>query len=105
MQKHFSLEGVFCCTETDTNMENYETDDILIASFLLVKGARLLELRCIKIPHVVFVFEDIVACSQLHNDYLNNGQAPARELFARREELMSAVRDRNRYRDNRYGRD
>lgn len=74
----------------------YRTDDILTSSFLLSRQAKLLDITSDKPRHFVFIFEDSEFCEALVNEYLNNGQAPARELFSRREELITAMRHRDR---------
>lgn len=77
-------------------MDNtYKTDDILISSFLLSRQAKLLDITSDRPRHFSFIFEDLSKCEELVREYLNNGQAPARELFARREELITAMRHRN----------
>lgn len=73
----------------------FQSDDLLIASYLLVKQKKLLDIVADSPRHFIFVFEDFDHCETLMNEYLNNGLAPARELFARREELISAMRYRN----------
>ena len=82
--------------------DQFQTDDILIASYLLTKQAKLLDLICDSQRHFIFLFENSYLCEQLVRDYLNNALAPARELFARREELISQMRHRNGNRNN-YG--
>lgn len=84
----------FCWLKIDMNNQ-YKTDDILISSYLLSKHARLLDITSDYQKHFIFIFEDSQKCTELANEYLNNGEAPARELFARREELISAMRHRN----------
>lgn len=85
-------------------MENqYRTDDILISSYLLTRQAKFVDITSDYPKHFIFIFEDQKKCEELAREYLNNGEAPARELFARREELISAMRHRNgeqRYGDN-----
>ncbi len=84
-------------------MENlFKTDDILTSSFLLSRQAKLLDITSDRPRHFIFIFEDLDLCNELAREYLNNGQAPARELFARREELITAMRHRNGNGD-RYG--
>ena len=84
-------------------MENlFKTDDILISSYLLSKQAKLLDITSDRPRHFVFIFEDSDLCEALAREYLNNGQAPARELFSRREELITAMRHRDRNGDK-YG--
>ncbi len=82
-------------------MENkFKTDDIFIASFLLTQKERLFNLASDTSRHFTFVFENSENCERLAWEYLNNASAPARELFARREELITAMRHRN---GNNYG--
>lgn len=77
-------------------MENlFKTDDILTSSFLLSRQAKLLDITSDRPRHFVFIFEDRDKCEDLVREYLNNGLAPARELFARREELITAMRHRD----------
>ena len=73
----------------------YRTDDILISSFLLSRQAKLLDIASDRPRHFIFVFDDLNKCEELVRAYLNNAEAPARELFARREELINAMRHRN----------
>ena len=77
-------------------MENvFKTDDILTSSFLLSRQAKLLDITSDHPRHFIFIFEDLDHCNELAREYLNNGKSPARELFARREELITAMRHRN----------
>lgn len=86
-------------------MENlFKTDDILISSFLLSRQAVLLDIASDRPRHFIFIFENPDRCEGLVREYLNNGQAPARELFAHREELITAMRHRNGNGDRNYGR-
>ena len=73
----------------------YRTNDILISSFLLSRQAKLLDIASDRPRHFIFVFDDLNKCEELVRAYLNNAEAPARELFARREELINAMRHRN----------
>lgn len=77
-------------------MQTFSTDDISLASFLLARGAHIAETTSDRFSHFVFVFSDFEQCLDLKREYLNNGQAVARELFMRREELISEMKDRNR---------
>jgi hypothetical protein len=82
-------------------MDNFfKTDDISIAAFCLSRGAQIVEVVTDRPTHFIFVFSDFEKCQELKREYLNNGVAPARELFARREELISEMKDRNRYGGN-----
>ncbi len=85
--------------KTDTK-NHFQTDDILIASFLLCNQARFHNIISDRSQHFVFIFEDINKCEELVRNYLNNGQTSARELFARRKELITVMRHRN---GNKYG--
>ena len=73
----------------------YKTDDLLTSSFLLSKQAKLLDISQDRPRHFIFVFEGLNKCEELVRAYINNASAPARELFARREELITAMRHRN----------
>ena len=81
-------------TKTDTD-NNYRSDDLLISSFLLCRQAQLIDIASDSPRHFIFIFQDPPKCQQLVREYLNNGTAPARELFARREELMTQIRNRD----------
>ena len=75
-------------------MKTFSTDDISIGAFLLAGGARILEVRSDpdRPRHFLFIFDDPALCEDLKREYLNNGEAVARELLARREELMAEIR-------------
>lgn len=79
----------------DTDNSFYRTDDLLISSFLLCRQAQLQDIVSDSPRHFSFVFQDSIKCRELVKEYLNNGLVSARELFARREELMNAIRGRN----------
>lgn len=74
--------------------ETFSTDDITIASYLLAKGANLIETSMSDSRHAFFIFQDLYKCQDLKREYLNGGQAPARELFSRRLELLSEIKNR-----------
>jgi len=75
-------------------MENcFSTYDILLCSFLLTKKeVSLLEVRESFARKFVFILSPQSLCDQLAKDYLNNAQAPARELFANREMLIGEIK-------------
>lgn len=77
------------------NMETYPIDDISVASYLLVRGARLIEVTTDRPRHSVFIFENYPLCSDLKREYLNNGSVPARELLSRRSELVSEMKNKD----------
>lgn len=82
---------------------SFTTYDILIASFLLThKQISLLEIKEISSRQFIFVLSQPSLCQKLSKDYLNNALAPARELFANREMLISEIKTRERS-GERYG--
>lgn len=85
-------------------MENsFTTYDILLCSFLLTnKEISLVEIKEITSRQFIFVLSQPSLCQKLSKDYLNNAQAPARELFANREMLISEIKTRERN-GERYG--
>ena len=87
--------------ETETN-NNFQTDDLLISSYLLCRQAKLIDIVSDSPRHFIFIFLDLAHCKNLVHEYLNNGTATARELFARREELITQMRNRDRN-GNSYG--
>ena len=83
---------------------NYKTDDILLGAYLLTNKVVLIGVINDGPRHFSFIFQNDSVCEQLKREYLNNGQAPARELFSHRELLLSEIKNGNRdgYRNN-YG--
>ena len=79
-------------------MENsFTTHNILITSFLLThKQISLLEIKEISSKQFIFALSQPSLCQKLSKDYLNNAHAPARELFANREMLISEIKTRER---------
>ncbi len=78
----------------------FKLDDISIGSFLLARGAKIIEVTEDRPRHFVFIFQDPAICEELKRDYINNGVASARELFSRREELMAEIRNGDRKYEN-----
>lgn len=74
----------------------FKIDDLSIGSFLLAKGAKIVEVTEDRPRHFVFIFQNPDLCEELKRDYINNGMASARELFSRREELMAEMRNGDR---------
>ena len=70
----------------------FETDDIFLASFLLTKGIQLIELRGNELNHFSFILSDPLKCEELRRKFLNNEPAPAQELFAKREMLINEIK-------------
>jgi len=75
-------------------MENsFTTYDILLCSFLLThNGITLLEIKEAAPRRFFFTLSKSSLCEKLSKDYLNNGQAPARELFSNREMLIGEIK-------------
>lgn len=71
---------------------NFQTDNILLASFLLTMKAPLMRVLQDKPRHFIFEFKDKDKCHQLNRDFLNNGIAPARELFSYRATLINEIK-------------
>lgn len=77
-----------------SNKNTFETEDIFLASFLLTKGIQLIELRNNGTNHFSFILTDFLKCENLRRTFLNNAQAPAQELFAKREMLINEIKNR-----------
>jgi hypothetical protein len=76
---------------------SFTTYDILLCSFLLTKGINLVEIKETTPRRFIFILSDSGQCEKLSKDYLNNAQAPARELFSNREMLISEIKNWSRY--------
>jgi len=85
-------------------MENsFTTYDTLLCSFLLThQDVSLIEVKEMASRQFIFVLSQPSLCERLSRDYLNNAQAPARELFSKRAMLISEIKNRNRN-EERYG--
>lgn len=78
-------------------MENFfRTDNILLGSYLLTRKVPLVDVIENSPNHFVFLFSGEDRCFELKREFLNNGPAPARDLFSQRELLISEVKNRNR---------
>jgi len=79
------------------------THDTLLCSFLLThKEISLIEIKEQIQGQFIFVLSEPTLCEKLSKEYLNNAQAPARELFSNREILISEIK--NKYREgDKYG--
>lgn len=72
--------------------DTYKTDDLSLTSFLLVNGLQLLNVERGQHNHFTFVLSNTATCQKLKNKYLNNALAPALDLFAKREMLISEIK-------------
>jgi len=85
---------------------NFQTNDILLASYLLTQEINLVDVIEDRPHHFVFLLSNMDKCEELKRNFLNNAPAPARELFSKREMLISEIKSRNidgeRYGKNRY---
>lgn len=77
-------------------MDTWETDDISLTSYLIVRGVKLLEFKENHRNHFIFILSDPNLCAELRQDYLNKGVAAARELFSVREMLISEIKNKGR---------
>lgn len=80
-------------------MDTWETDDISLASYLIVRGVKLLEFKENRRNHFIFILSNPNLCAELRQKYFNKGVAAARELFSVREMLISEIKNRTRYGD------
>ena len=79
----------------ETKNQNYWTDDLSISSYFLVRGANFLGASSDRPGHFVFVFENPEQCEEFKRDFFNNGAVVARELLARRDELLTEIKNQN----------
>lgn len=77
-------------------MKNFTTYDICLCSFLLTQEVSLLEIKKVTSSQFIFILSNSLLCEKLSKDYLNNAQAPARELFSNREMLISEIKNTDR---------
>ncbi len=82
-----------------TDIPTFVCGEIALGAFLLARGAKIIEVSSDSFGHFSFIFEREDLCSRLKQDYLNGGQAPAQDLFAKRELLVTEMKNRNRYQD------
>lgn len=84
-------------------MKIFATDSILLTAFLLTQGVALVDITEDRPNHFVFHLTDQKRCNVLKSQYLNNASAPARDLFANREMLLSEIKNRNKEGNKKYG--
>lgn len=72
----------------------FKTDDIGIASFFLSRGQQIIDITSDRPGHFFFIFSNPKGCDKLKTEFLNNGLIPARELLARREELINEIKNK-----------
>lgn len=81
----------------DKNADHaYQSDDILLTSFLLTNKISLIDIQEDRPRHFIFLLSDAAQCNELKRQFLNNASAPARELFSQREMLISEIKTRAR---------
>ena len=76
----------------------FRTDDIHIASFIKVKGGKLLNIGFQSLDddnykRYYFEFEDVELCNKLKFDYMNGSVGSAKELFDTREMFVKQVKN------------
>lgn len=74
----------------------FRSDDILLTSYLLTQQINLIDVVEDRPHHFVFLLSSTDKCEELKRNFLNNAIAPARELFSKREMLISEIKSRNR---------
>lgn len=77
-----------------SNERFFETGDIALTSFLLTKGIKLLEISGDALNRFSFILCEPEKCENLRRKFLNNGTAPAQELFSKREMLISEIKNK-----------
>lgn len=77
-------------------MDILETDDILLSTFFIVKGVKLLGIKQDRPQHFLFQLSEKEKCLKLEKEYLSNAEAPAHLLFATREMLINQIKNRIR---------
>lgn len=80
----------------------FRSDDILLTSYLLTQQINLIDVVEDRPHHFVFLLSNTDKCGELKRNFLNNAIAPARELFSKREMLISEIKSRDRNKE-RYG--
>jgi hypothetical protein len=77
---------------------NYYTANINLATFLLIKGIKLLEIQ----PNSTFgrgktfVFEDPEKCRELEQLFFEGAVAPAKEILEAKRYLWESIRNQDR---------
>lgn len=59
----------------------------------MAKGCRLLDIVGAKRPYT-FIFENPEVCEVLKNDYMNGGEAPARDLLQTMKSLTQEMKEK-----------
>ena len=77
------------------DQKNWTNDDLAICSYILVRGANFLGASSDRPGHFVFVFENPEKCEEFKRDFFNNGLVAGRELLARRDELLTEIKNQN----------
>jgi len=73
---------------------DFKTDDLALTAFLLTQGIPLLDVVEDAPRHYIFVLSDADRCQELKRKFQNNAPAPAQELFAKRDILISEIKDK-----------
>ncbi len=74
----------------------YKTDDINLTSFLLTqKGINFISAESDRPGHFMFVLAPFDKCKELQGNFFNNFEAPAFELFSKKEMLISRIKGKS----------
>ena len=76
--------------------ENFITNDIEFASFLLTQKVSYIETKEISPGRSIFVFKDSDLCKRLRSEFIADGKAPALSLFNKRKFLLGEMKSGNR---------
>lgn len=74
----------------------FNTDDILLISYLLTQGVSLVDIVSDRPGHFSFFLSDLDRCNDLKRQFLNNALAPAQELFSKREMLIAEIKNHSK---------
>lgn len=82
--------------------DTFTTGEPNLAAFMMAKGAKYIEMIRDGTGHCEFVFEDEALCANLKREYINGAEAPAEELFQKKERLVTEMKT-NYKNGNTYG--
>jgi hypothetical protein len=80
--------------------ETFETSDINLTAFCIVKSVKFIKIYEQFQNHFVFILSDPAKCSKLEQEYLNNGETQIRSFLSARDMLISLTKNRSRSNSN-----
>lgn len=78
----------------------FKSDNIQLCSYLLAHGVLFVDVIEDTWGHFIFELSNPQLCNKLELSFINNGSAPAKLLFEKREMLINQIKNRN---NNKYG--